>query len=125
MGDPFDVRDPTALILQAHHPAAVDVDRVVNAAAEEIARVADDGLEQGELARIQARIASHLLREADPVLGRTLAMATFEQQRGRAELVGDLAPLVAQVTEREVADAAATLHADRRAVLELVAGGQQ
>ncbi len=123
MGDPFDVRDPTALLLEAHHPSAVDVERVVGTVEEEIRRLADDGLAAGELARVQARISAHLLREVDSVLGRTLAMATFEQQRGRAELVGELPGLLARVTDDDVAAAAALLTPERSAVLEVAAGG--
>ena len=122
MGDPFDVRDPTALLIQAHHPAAVDADRVIDTVDEELRRLAEDGLAPDELARVNARIAAHLLREVDSVLGRTLAMATFEQQRGRAELVGELPGLLARVTGDEVAAAAARLTPQRRAVLELAAG---
>ena len=123
MGDPFDVRDPTALLLQANHPAAVGVDRVISTIDEEMRRLADDGLADGELARVQARIAAHLLRELDPVLGRTLAMATFEQQRGQAELIGELPALIGAVDEAAVVAAAAALTPERRAVLELVPGG--
>ncbi len=122
MGDPFDVRDPTALLLQAHHPAGVAVDRVVDTMDEEIRRLAEDGLAAGELARVQARLAAHLLREVDSVLGRTLAMATFEQQRDRAELVGELPGLLGRVTDDDIRAAAAKLTPQRCALLELAAG---
>jgi predicted Zn-dependent peptidase len=123
MGDPFDVRDPTAMLLQAHHPGSVEPDRVIATIDEELDRLATDGLQPGELQRVQARIAAQLLREADPVLGRTLAMAVLEQQRGRAELVGELPALLAAVTDEQVVGAAASLRPDRRAVLEVVPGG--
>ncbi|MGH8894775.1 MAG: M16 family metallopeptidase, partial [Actinomycetes bacterium] len=45
MEDPFDVRNPTALIVEAHHSGEVDGDRVVSAVDEELARLAADGLE--------------------------------------------------------------------------------
>jgi zinc protease len=125
MGDPFDVRDPTALLLSAHHPQGVAVDRVIAGIDEELRRLADDGLVAGELARVQAKIAAHALRGVDSVLGRTLAMATAEQQRGRAELVGELPGLIAAVDGAAVVAAAARLVPPRRAVLELAAGGAQ
>jgi len=125
MGDPFDVRDPTALLLQAHHAAAVGADRVVSTIDEELRRLADDGLAAGELTRVKARIAAHLLRELDPILGRTLAMATFEQQRGRAELIGELPALIGAVDEAAVLAAASTLTPQRRAVLEILPGASQ
>src|SRR4029453_5384251 len=68
MGEAFDVRDPTALLLQAFLPPGGAVDPVLAAAAEECDRVAHDGLEPGELARTVARMSTHALRDADTVL---------------------------------------------------------
>jgi predicted Zn-dependent peptidase len=123
MGDPFDVRDPTAILLQVHYPPHVTADQVVRAVDEELDRVATGGLQPGELARVQARLAAHVLREVDAVLGRTLSMAVLEQQRGRAELINELPALLATVTAEQVIAAAATLRPQRRAMLEVVPGG--
>ena len=49
---------------------------------EEVDRLATDGLPPGELARTQARMATHLLRDTDAVLGRAMQMAVLEVQRG-------------------------------------------
>ena len=65
------------------------------------------------------------LREVDPVLGRASAMAVFEQQRDRAELVDELPELLRAVTARAVQDAAATLTADTRTVVELRPGSPE
>ena len=75
-----------------------------------------DGLAPGELARTQARMATHLLRDIDAVLGRALPMAVLEQQRGDAELLNDLPRLVGEVTEAQIVAAAATLRPERRAI---------
>jgi zinc protease len=123
MGDPFDVRDPTAMLLQVHFPPHVSADQVTRAIDEELDRVASGGLKQGELARVQARLAAQLLREVDAVLGRTLNMAVLEQQRGRAELLNELPALLATVTPEQVVAAAASLRPQRRAMLEIVPGG--
>ncbi|HEV2088326.1 MAG TPA: pitrilysin family protein [Cryptosporangiaceae bacterium] len=125
MGDPFDVRDPTALVLQIHYPPLVEADAILGALDQELARLVTDGLAPGELERVQARLAAHLLREVDPVLGRTLTMAVLEQQRGRAELVNELPRRVGEVTADQLVAAAATLRPQRRAVLEIVPGGEQ
>ncbi|TQS42317.1 M16 family metallopeptidase [Cryptosporangium phraense] len=125
MGDPFDVRDPTAFLLQAHFPPAVKSETVITAVDEELDRLANSGLQPGELSRVQARLAAHLLREVDAVLGRTLTTAVLEQQRGRAELINDLPHLLAEVTAEQVVAAAQTLRPARRALLELVPGGAQ
>ncbi|MDT5034838.1 MAG: zinc protease [Micromonosporaceae bacterium] len=123
MGEPFAVRDPTALVLQAHLPPDGDVNRVLATIDEECRRIATDGLAAEELTRTQARMATHLLRDSDAVLGRGLQMAVLEQQRSAPELVNELPRLIAEVTEEQILVAAATLTADRRASVEVIAGG--
>jgi zinc protease len=119
MGEPFEVRDPTALLLQTHLPPGGDVDKVLRIIDEECERIATDGLDDGELARTQARIATHMLRELDPVLGRALRMAVLELQRGDASVMNELPKLIGQVTDEQVVAAAARLTADRRATIEV------
>ena len=122
MGDEFQVRNPTALLLQAHMPPGGDAGKVLRTVDEELDRLASDGLAPGELERTQARIATHLLRETDAVLGRALPMAVLELQRGRPELLNELPKLVGEVTEAQIVAAAAALRPDRRATVEVVPG---
>ncbi|MCW2501166.1 MAG: peptidase domain protein [Frankiales bacterium] len=124
MGDPLDARDPTPLMLEVHHAPEVSADTVIASIDEEIARLAHDGLDQGEVDRTVARLTARFLREVDPVLGRATHAAVFEQQRGRAELLNELPALLAAVTAEQVAAAAGTLGRDNRAVLELRPGGE-
>ena len=124
MEDPFDVRNPSALVLEAHHGADVRGDRVVKAVDEELDRLATDGLGAGELERVQARLGSAVVQGQDHVLGRVLSMAVFEQQRGRAELVGELPALLGQVGADQVVAAAAALRPQNRARLDVVTGGR-
>lgn len=125
MGEPFEVRDPTALLLQSHLPPGGSVDKVLVSIDEELDRLATDGLTAGELARTQARMATHLLRETDAVLGRALRMAVLELQRGNPALLNDLPHLISEVTEEQIRSAAATLRPHRRASIEVVPGGNQ
>jgi zinc protease len=122
MGDEFQVRDPTAFLLQAHLPPGGSADKVLRTVDEELDRLVTDGLTAGELERTQARIATHLLRETDAVLGRALPMAVLELQRGRPELLNELPKLVGEVTEAQIVAAAATLRPDQRATVEVVPG---
>ncbi|MGY1711143.1 M16 family metallopeptidase [Geodermatophilus sp. SYSU D00758] len=122
-GDPFDVRDATLLTTQVHHPAAVPADDVIAAVHEEVGRVATDGVDADELTRVQARAEAQLLRQADSVLGRTLAFAAAELVHGRAELAGELAARLAAVTPEQVQVAARGLDPGTVAVLELRATG--
>jgi zinc protease len=122
-GDPFDVRDATLLTTQVHHPSAVPPERVLAAVHEEVDRIATDGVGADELRRVQARTEAQLLRQADSVLGRTLAFAAAELIHGRAELAGEVAARLAAVTPEQVQAAARDLAPDTAAVLELRATG--
>jgi predicted Zn-dependent peptidase len=119
MGDSYDARDPTPLMIEVHHPEETPVETVVAAIDEEIARLAHDGLDDVELARTVARMTARYLRELDPVMGRAQQLSVFEQQRSRAELVNELPELLEQVTAAAVQKAARTLRPDNRALLEL------
>ena len=130
MGDKLSFSSPTllwlrsALVLQAHLPPGGVVARVIDSIDEELDRLATDGLAPGELARTQARMAAHLLRDNDSVLGRGLNMAVLELQRGDPGLINQLPHLISEVTEKEVVAAAATLRPQRRAAVELLPGGE-
>jgi predicted Zn-dependent peptidase len=124
-GDPFDERHPTALTISAHYPDPGSLEAILRAIDEELARIVEDGLEVGELDRVRRRLVGVLLRELDPVISRTLELAKFELIYGRAELIAELPGRLAAVPEDAVRRAAADLRPDRRAVLELVAGGSR
>ncbi len=124
MGDPFDVRDPTALLLQAHlPPGGAGRCRCSRVIAEETDRLAQDGLAEGELARTVARIQTHLLRDNDTVLNRALHHAVLEQQRGDAAFAEEIPRMLAEVTEEQVRAAAAALAPAQRATVEVIPGG--
>jgi predicted Zn-dependent peptidase len=123
MGEAFDVRDPTAMLLQAHLPPGGAIEPVLAVVAEECDRLAQDGLDAGELARTVARMSTHLLRDTDTVLNRALLHAVHEQQRSDPALPAQLPRLLAEVTEDQVRAAAAALVPSRRAVVEVIAGG--
>jgi predicted Zn-dependent peptidase len=123
MGEPFEVRNPTAMLLQSTLPPGGDVDKVMRTIDEECERIANDGLEPGELARTQARMATHVLRESDAVLGRALRAAVLEQQRGDASILNDLPAWIGGVTEEQIVAAASALIPERRASVEVKVGG--
>jgi len=125
MGEPFAVRDPTVLVLQATHLPSVSSDDVLTAIGEETDRLASDGLDPGELERVTARVVAQLLRGADSVLGRARSVAAFAVLHGKPELATTTPQLLAAVTEDDIRAAAAALQPDRRAVLQLIAGGDQ
>ena len=122
-GDPFDERDPTAFTITAHYPNPESLERILAAVDEELAHIAADGLEPGELDRVRTRTVSVLFREMDAVLSRALEFAKFELIFGRAELISELPDRLTAVTGADVQAAAAALSPERRAVVELIAGG--
>jgi predicted Zn-dependent peptidase len=122
-GDPFDERDPTTFTITAHYPEARSLDSILAAVDAELARIAAEGLDAGELDRVRTRLTSVLLRELDAVMSRTLAIAKFALVHGRAELVNEIPDRLASISEAAVQKAAGALAPNRRAVLEVVAGG--
>jgi zinc protease len=121
-GDPFDERDPSAFTITAHYSDPAKLDEILAAVDAELATIADEGPEPGELDRVRTRLVSTLLREIDAVLARTLSIARFELIFGRAELINELPAALAEVTDADIAVAARRLRPDQRAVVELIAG---
>jgi predicted Zn-dependent peptidase len=122
-GDPFDKRDPTLLTVTAHYPDAKSLERIMAALDEELARIADNGLDAGELDRVRTKLASAIYREMDAVISRSLNFAKFELIFGRAELISELPDRLSAVGDADIQGAALALQPDRRAVVELIAGG--
>jgi zinc protease len=116
-GAPLDARDPDTFTISAVHPSSVDVETVLTATDEEIARLAADGPEPDELARVTARWAAAVFCEHDRLVSRTMAIGAFELLHGRAELISELPAMVAAMEPGQVAKAAAALRPDSRAVL--------
>lgn len=124
LGDPLDAREPTLMLLEVHYPDETPLETVLTTVEEEIAKLADKGLDRAELDRTVARMTARYLREVDSVLGRATTMSVFEQQRGRAELVNELPGLLRAVTAEQVQRAAGTLTKDTRTVLVLRPGAE-
>ncbi|MBB2946142.1 putative Zn-dependent peptidase [Actinoplanes lutulentus] len=122
MGDEYQVRNPTALLLQAHLPPGGDAGKVLQTIDEELDRLVTDGLKPGELDRTQARMATRLLQSTDDVLGRAQPMAVLELQRGRPGLLNELPKLISEVTGDQIVAAAATLRPENRASVEVIPG---
>lgn len=123
MGEPYGVRHPTALVLQAHLRPGGAVAPVLDTMDEELDRLATDGLPAEELARTQARMAAYLLRGTDAAISRNLIIAVLELLHGDPGLVNTLPHLLGEVTVDQVVAAAAAMRPQRRASVEVAPGG--
>jgi len=120
LGGPLDARDPDVFVLGAIHSNDVPASAVIDAAAEQLAVLADDGPGDLEMRRALARFASALYRDNDGVASRTRSLGSMELLHGRAELLSELPDLLSAVTPQQVADAARSLDPGRCAVLRVV-----
>lgn len=122
-GAPLDARNPDTFTVTAIHTPDVGEDRVLGALDEELDRLAGQGPDADELARVTARWAASLHRDHDRIVSRTLAYGSLELMHGKPELVSELPEKVAAVTAEDVSAAAKSLRPDARAVLILKPAG--
>jgi predicted Zn-dependent peptidase len=123
LGSPLDARDPDTFTVSAVHTADVEPDRVLGVLDEELDRLAGQGPDADELARVTARWTAGLHRDNDRLVNRTLALGSIELLHGRPELVAELPARVAAVTAGDVSAAAKSMRPDGRAVLFLKPAG--
>jgi zinc protease len=121
-GDPLEERDPTRLNITAHYADAGATEAVIAAVDEELARLANDGTEPGELGRAGIQLTATISHEMDHVMNRGQEFAKFELLFGDASLILRLPGLLAEVTDDDLRTAAAALVPTSRAVVEIVAG---
>ena len=89
-GAPLDARDPDTFTVTAIHPGEVGADRVLGVLDEELDRLAGQGPDGEELARVAARWTAALHRDHDRLVSRTLAFGSLELLHGKPELAADL-----------------------------------
>jgi predicted Zn-dependent peptidase len=124
-GDPFDMRDPTMLQLLAYH-APGGVEALLDALDEEVAAVVDGAATEEEVDRVVTTMTAQTIRRLDDSMNRALGAAALEQQRSRAELLSELPGVLAAVTPDDITRVAGQwLQPNRRAVLEVVPGGEE
>jgi zinc protease len=123
--DAFTMRDPVLFQIVVFHPGVADTDSLLAVVDEELGRLADDGPDEDELARVSASAASDHWRGLDPLLNRAISLAGAEVVHSRAELVGELPGLIKAVGRDAVAAAARDLLGQRRAVVELVVAARR
>jgi zinc protease len=120
---PFDARDPDTFTVTAFHPTEVGPDAVLNTLDQELEKLAGQGPDTTELARVTARWTAELYADHDRIVSRTLALGSAELLHGRAELVSELPARIAAVSAQDVAAAAKALRPDSRAVLLIKPAG--
>ena len=122
-GDPFDMRDPTMLQLLAYHPGGA-IEPLLDVLDDEVAAVTAGAVTEEEVDRVVTTMTAQTIRRLDDSMNRALAAAALEQQRSRAELLGEIPAVLAAVTPDDVTRVAGQwLQPNSRAVLEVVPGG--
>jgi zinc protease len=117
--DAFFVRDPTLFQVVAYHPGVATGEELVRVVDQELARLAGDGPDADELRRVVATSSADLWRSLGSIPDRAVTLGAVEAVHGRAELVYELASRLGEVRAADVATAAAALHGQHRALLEV------
>ncbi|MFL6144928.1 MAG: M16 family metallopeptidase [Labedaea sp.] len=120
---PFEARDPDTFTVTAMHTPAVSVDTLLGAVDEELERLAAEGPNEEELAKVTVRWVATLHREHDRLVSRMLALGSFELLHGDPGLVYELPGRISAVSPQAVAAAAKSLRPDARAVLTVRPAG--
>ena len=71
---PLDARDPDTFTITAFHPTGVSPDAVLTTLDQELDKLAGNGPEPNELARVTARWTAELYADHDRIVSRTLAL---------------------------------------------------
>ncbi|MBV9822303.1 MAG: insulinase family protein, partial [Actinobacteria bacterium] len=121
-GDPLEERDPTRLTITTFYGERSATQKVLAAVDAELARLATEGTEPGELRRAVVQLAATVSHELDHVLNRGLEFAKFQLLFDDAELVLRLPELLSGITDDDIRAAAGMLVPTSRAVIELVPG---
>jgi predicted Zn-dependent peptidase len=88
--------------------------------------VVDGAATEEEVDRVVTTMTAQTIRRLDDSMNRALGAAALEQQRSRAELLSELPAVLAAVTPDDITRVAGQwLQPNRRAVLEVVPGGEQ
>jgi predicted Zn-dependent peptidase len=115
----LEARGPETFLCVATHPRETATDHLLEVLDQELAALATQGPTEEELARATALSSVGMHRKYDMLLARTRALGAQEVLFGKAELVGELPGRLARVSARDLAQAAASLRPDARAVLSL------
>ncbi|HTW08633.1 MAG TPA: pitrilysin family protein [Acidimicrobiales bacterium] len=119
----FFIRDPCLFQVLVYHPGTATTDALLEGIDDELAQLASDGPSSAEQARAVAGSAAEMWRGLGSILARAHIVASVETIHGRAELVTELPSLLASVRRGQVAEAAADLARQHRAIVELVPAG--
>ncbi|MFJ9839089.1 M16 family metallopeptidase [Kitasatospora sp. NPDC101155] len=121
---PLEARAPDTFVTVVTHPSTVRTERILEMLDGTLADLGARGPTEDELARATGWLAATSLRRNDDLVVRTRALGAFELLHGRAELVDELPDRLRAVTPAQVAEAAAGLRPDSRAVLTLLTGSR-
>jgi zinc protease len=117
------IRDPCLFQVVVYHPGVATTAALVQNIGSELAALAADGPSRAELGRAVAGSAAEMWRALGSILDRAHLVASVETIHGRAELVSELPVRLKSVTASQVAEAAADLAQQHKAIVELSPAG--
>jgi len=121
-GDALSMRDPALFQVLLFHPGRRPEEALRRAVVEEIERLAEQGPEPEELARIASSATADRWREMDQIVERAQALADATVLHDRPELVAEIPRRIEAVSADDVRAAAAALAAQHLAVLQVLPG---
>ena len=124
-GDALSTRDPALFQILLFHPGRRPETALRRAVLEEIERLAEQGPDPDELARIRSSATAARWREMDQILERALALADATVIHDRPELVAEIPGRLDAVSADDVRAAAGALAAQHIAVLEVLPGTEE
>jgi zinc protease len=113
------MRDPVLFQIVVQHAGTAPTRAITKVIDDELRRLGSDGPSPDELERVAALYAADYWRGVDSVLNRSVTLACLEVIQGRAELAGELPELLAGVPAERVAEAAAALADQHKAIVEI------
>ena len=108
LGDPLDFDGPTLFTLFALYKPNASADTIVAAVEEEIAKIANDGVSEAELARVKTKMLSDYYSNLDAFISRADTIAKTQAMWGDANVVNKVPGWIDAVTSADVQRVAKT-----------------
>jgi len=108
LGDAFDYDGPTLFTLFGLYKPDTNADAVVTAVEEEVAKVANEGVDDATLARVKTKLLADFYSGLDPFISRADTLAKTQALWGDAKVLNQVPGWIEKVTSADVQRVAKT-----------------